>query len=65
MSNKKDEDTVPVDHKSQGEDFYIQSAFSAYQLKTTYSVKHVDEIDLAEEDEDAQIFATQPYETVM
>ena len=40
--------------------------FEAYQLKTIWQVKQVDEIEWdSDDEEDALILAQQPYETVM
>ena len=47
------------------EEAYIESAYLAYQLKTQYKHKQVEEIAWDSDDEDALILAQQPYETVM
>lgn len=39
------------------EETYIRSVHSAYQLKTLYKVKQVDEMELDSDDEDALILA--------
>ena len=36
-----------------------------YQLKTTYQIRQMDEIDWENEEEDAMILAQQPFETTM
>jgi len=44
-------------YEGEEEETYIQSNFVAYQLKTIYQVKAVDEIEWDSDDEDALILA--------
>ena len=52
-------------YEGKKEESYIQCMYDPYQLKTTYLVKKVEEIEFDSDDEDAIILAQQPYETVM
>lgn len=60
---KDDDDNAQVYEGAQ-EESYIVANYEAYQLKTLYQVKQVEEIDFDSDDEDALVLAQQPYETV-
>jgi len=51
------EDKVERKYDGQMEESYISSRFDAYQLKTQYQVKQVDEIEFDSDDEDAVVLA--------
>ena len=51
------EDVEEVMYGGDDDDTYILSCHSAYQMKTMYKVKQVDEMELDSDDEDALILA--------
>ena len=47
------------------QDEYIEPMFEAYQLKTRYEIKQVEQVEFDSDDDDNLILAIQPYDTVM
>ncbi len=47
------------------QDNYMQPMFDAYQLKTCYEIKQVEQVEFDSDDEDNLILVIQPYDTVM
>lgn len=60
----EDENDVGL-YEGKQEESYIHVRFEAYQLKTLYRVKDVEEVDIGSDDEDAVVLQPQPYETTM
>ena len=58
-----EDDTEVGLYEGKQEESYINVLFEAYQLKTLYQVKDVNEVDIDSDDEDAVILQPQPYET--
>lgn len=62
--NKISKFLKPLNDVQTYQDEYIEPLFDAYQLKTVYSIKDVEQVEFDSDDEDNLILAIQPYDTV-